>query len=131
MSSISGSSPTLSTNASSSALVDQLVQAYVQSISTPVYDMQNQVSQVDSTISVYQKLKSALSDLQTQASNLAQVGTLSPLAAETVTSSNSSVVTATAQPTATAGTHTVFVMETCRTSCLKLSRDSREPTYCS
>ncbi|MCL4540704.1 MAG: flagellar filament capping protein FliD, partial [Bacteroidetes bacterium] len=111
MSSISGSSPTLSTNASSSALVDQLVQAYVQSISTPVYDMQNQVSQVDSTISVYQKLKSALSDLQTQASNLAQVGTLSPLAAETVTSSNSSVVTATAQPTATAGTHTVFVSQ--------------------
>lgn len=111
MSSVSSSSPTLSTNSSTSAVIDQLVQAYVQSISTPVYNMQAQVSQVDSTIKTYQDLKSKLSALQTQANDLAQIGTLSPLAAETATSSNSSVVTATAQPTAVAGTHSIFVSQ--------------------
>ncbi len=127
-SSITSSSPTLTTNATSSAIIDQLVQAYIQSISTPVYNLQNQVSQVNSTISVYQKLKSALSDLQTQANNLSQVGTLSPLAVETATSSNSSVVTATAQPTATPGTHSLFVSQLAKNDTLVSSQLTQSGT---
>ena len=112
------SAPTLSTNSSTSSVVDQLVQAYVQSISTPVYNMQAEVASINSTISIYQTLKSTLSNLQTQANNLSQVGTLSPLAVQTATSSDSSVVTATAQPTATAGTHSVFVSQLAKSDTL-------------
>lgn len=129
MSSVSSStSPTLATNTSTSALVDQLVNAYVQSVSTPVYSMQSQVSQVNSTISVYQKLKTTLSDLQTQANNLSQVGTLSPLAAETATSSDTSVLTATAQPTATAGTHTINVTQLAKNDTLVSSQLTQSGT---
>lgn len=122
------SAPTLSTNASSSAVVDELVQAYVQSISTPVYNMQAQVTQINSTISIYQALKSALSDLQTQANNLAQVGTLSPIAVQAVTSSDSSVVTATAQPTATAGTHSILVTQLAKNDTLVSNEETQTGT---
>jgi len=70
--------PSLGTNATTTSGVDQLVAMYVQSISTPVYNMEAQVSQINSLISVYQSLKSKLADLQTQASSLSQPGTLSP-----------------------------------------------------
>lgn len=130
MSSISttSSSPTLTTNASTSAMVDQLVQEYVDSISTPVYNMQSQVTQTDSLIQVYQALKTKLSALQTQADDLSQVGTLSPLAALTATSSDSSVVTATAQSTATAGTHSILVTQLAKNDTLVSNQFSQTGT---
>ncbi len=103
--------PSLNTNATSTSGVDQLVSLYVQSISQPVTNMQSQVSQINSLISVYQSLESKLQALQTQSSNLGSVGTLNPLSAETVTSSDSSVVTATAEANATAGTHSILVTQ--------------------
>lgn len=105
------SMPSLNTNATSTSGVDQLVSLYVQSISQPVTNMQSQVSQINSLISVYQSLESKLQALQTQSSNLGSVGTLNPLSAETVTSSDSSVVTATAEANATAGTHSILVTQ--------------------
>ncbi len=105
------SMPSLNTNASSTSGVDQLVAMYVQSISQPVVNMQSQVSQINSLVSVYQSLKSKLQALQSQANSLAAVGTLNPLSAETVASSNSSIVTATAETSATPGTHSILVTQ--------------------
>lgn len=125
---MSVSAPSLGTSTSTSSQVDQLVALYVQSISTPVYNMQSQVSQVNSTISIYQTLKSKLSALQTQANSLAQTGTLSPLAAETATSTNSSIATATAQPTAAAGTHSILVTQLAKEDTLVSNEEAQTGT---
>jgi flagellar hook-associated protein 2 len=108
---MSSSAVTLSTNSSSSSSIDQLVSQYIASISQPVYQLQSQQSGINSLISTYNSLKSSLSNFQSQASSLGSVGTLSPLAAKTVSSSNSSIVTATAQSTATSGTHSLLVTQ--------------------
>jgi len=105
------SSTVLSTNSSSSSAIDSLVSQYITSISQPVYQMQSQQSQVNSMISTYQSLKSSISSFQSQTSSLSGIGSLSPLAAKAVTSSDSTVITASAQSTATAGTHSVLVTQ--------------------
>lgn len=120
--------PTLSTNASSTSGVDQLVQMYVQSISTPVTNLQTQESQVNTLISVYQQLKSDLSSFQTQASSLASVGTLSPLSAESATPSDTSVLTATAQSTASPGTHSILVTQLAKNDTLVSNQFSQSGT---
>ena len=96
---------------SSSTAVDQLVQQYVQSISTPVYQLQAQQQTVNSQITFYQDFEKKLSALQTQANSLAQAGSLTPLAAKAVTSSDSTVATATAGNSAVSGTHTLQVSQ--------------------
>ncbi len=100
-----------SLNGGQSSALDQLVAQYTASISQPVYLLQAQQSQISSLVSTYQDVKTKLSSLQTQANSLSAVGSLSPLAAKTVSSSNSSVVTATAQSTATSGTHSLLVTQ--------------------
>jgi flagellar hook-associated protein 2 len=107
---MSSSIPTLNSGSSSSA-VDQLVSQYVQSISQPVYQIQSQESDINSLVSTYQSLKSNLSSFQSQTSSLKSIGSLSPLAAKTVSSSASSTVTATAQAGATSGTHSLLVTQ--------------------
>ena len=108
---MSSSSVTLNTNSSSSSSIDQLVSEYITSISQPVYQLQSQQSNINSLISTYQTIKSNLTSFQSQTTSLKSVGNLSPLAAKTVTSSDSSTVTATAQATATSGTHSVLVTQ--------------------
>jgi len=105
------SSVTLNTNSSSTSSIDQLVSQYITSLSQPVYQLQSQQSNINSLISTYNSLKSDLSNFQSQASSLSSIGTLSPLAAKTVSTSNSSIVTATAQATATSGTHSLLVTQ--------------------
>ncbi len=125
---MSVSIPSLSTSTNSSSAVDQLVSLYIQSVSTPVYNLQSQQSQVNSQISILQKLKSSLSSLQTQASSLGQIGTLSPLAARTVSSSNSTVVTATATSSANIGTHSLLVTQLAKNDTLVSSQLTQSGT---
>ena len=108
---MSSSIPSLSTNSNTASAVDQLVAMYVQSVSGPINTLQSQQSQINSQISLYQSLKKNFSTLQTQAQSLGSVGTLTPLAAKAATSSNTSVLTATAQATATPGTHSILVTQ--------------------
>ncbi len=107
----SSSIPSLNTNSNTTSAVDQLVAMYVASISTPVTNLQSQQTQVNSQISLYQSLKKTFSTLQTQAQSLGSVGTLTPLSAKSATSSNTSVLTATAQSTAAPGTHSILVTQ--------------------
>lgn len=127
-SSITSSTPTLTTNASSMSGVDQLVQMYIQSVSQPVTNLQNQQSQVNSLISIYKSLKSKLSDFQSQASSLASVGTLSPLSAKSATSSNTSLLTATAQSTAASATHSLLVTQLAKNDTLVSNQFSQTGT---
>ncbi len=120
--------PTLSTNASSMSGIDQLVQMYIQSVSQPVTNLQNQQSQVNSLISIYQSLKKKLTDFQTQASSLASVGTLSPLSAKSATPSNTSILTATAQATAAAATHSLLVTQLAKNDTLVSNQFSQTGT---
>lgn len=108
---MSSSATVLNTNSSSTSSIDQLVSEYVTSISQPVEQLQSQESNINSLVSTYQTIKSNLTSFQSQANSLGSVGSLSPLAAKTVSSSNSSVVTATAQTTATLGTHSLLVTQ--------------------
>ncbi|MCL4510994.1 MAG: flagellar filament capping protein FliD [Bacteroidetes bacterium] len=105
------SSSISSLNGGQSSAIDQLVAQYTASISQPVYQLQMQQSQISSSISTYQDVKTKLANLQTQANSLSAVGSLSPLAAKTASSSNSAIVTATAQSTATSGTHSLLVTQ--------------------
>lgn len=108
---MSSSSVTLNTNSSSTSSIDQLVSEYITSISQPVYQLQSQESSINSLISTYNSIKSNLSSFQSQTTSLGAIGSLSPLAAKTTSSSDSSVVTATAQATATSGTHSLLITQ--------------------
>jgi flagellar hook-associated protein 2 len=124
---MSTSIPSLSTNSTASA-VDQLVSQYTQSISTPVYQLQAQQSTLNSQITFYQDFLKKLTSLQTQASGLAQIGTLSPLAAKTVSSSDSTIATGTAQSAATTGTHSLLVTQLAKYDTLVSSQLSQSGT---
>jgi flagellar hook-associated protein 2 len=125
---MSSSAVTLDTNSSSTSSIDQLVSEYITSISQPVQQLQSQESSINSLISTYQTIKSNLSNFQSQANSLGSVGSLSPLAAKTVSSSNSSVVTATAQTTATLGTHSLLVTQLAKCDTLVSSELSQTGT---
>ncbi len=108
---MSSSSAVLNTNSSSSSSIDQLVSEYVTSISQPVYNLQSQQSTISSQVTIYNQIKSNLTSLESQASSLASVGTLSPLAAKTATASDPTIVSATATNTAASGTHSLLVTQ--------------------
>lgn len=105
------SSIMLNTNSSSSSSIDELVSEYVSSISQPVEQLQSEQSNISSLVSIYNTIKSNLKSLESQASSLGSVGTLSPLAAKTATASDSTIVSATAQNTATLSTHSLLVTQ--------------------
>ncbi len=119
---------TLSSSSSGSSAVDQLVQQYIQSISTPVYQMQAQQATLNSQVTFYQDFQKKLSNLQTQANSLAQVGSLTPLAAKTVSSSDSTVATGSADNTAAAGTHSLSVSQLAKYDTLVSSQLSQSGT---
>ncbi len=125
---MSSSSVTLNTNSSSTSSIDQLVSEYITSISQPVYQLQSQESSINSLISTYNSIKSNLSSFQSQTTSLGAIGSLSPLAAKTTSSSDSSVVTATAQATATSGTHSLLITQLAKYDTLVSSQVSQSGT---
>jgi len=123
----SSSIPALDSSSTASS-VDQLVTEYVDSISQPVYELQSQESNINLLVSIYQNLKSTLSSFESQTSGLKSVGTLSPMRAKTVSSSDASTVTATAQPGATLGTHSLLVTQLAKYDTLVSSEMSQSGT---
>ncbi len=105
----SSSIPSLGSSTSSS--IDTLVSQYITSISQPVYALQSQQAQTNSLVSTYNDLKTKLTDFESQVANLKAIGTLSPLAAKAVSSSGSTIVSATAKNTATSSTHSLLVTQ--------------------
>ncbi|MDA8089121.1 MAG: flagellar filament capping protein FliD [Nitrospiraceae bacterium] len=85
--------------------IPQIVNALVQAESAPLTDLQNKVSTDNAEISAYGSLVSSLSSLNTLASNMA-VPTIYGMAA---TSSNSSVLTGTADSSAASGNYSITV----------------------
>ena len=122
------SSSVSSLSDSTSSNLDTLVQQYTQSISEPVYQMQAEQTTVNTTITYYQDLKTKLSNFQSQLNNFTMAGSLSPLAAKTGTSSNTSVVTATAQSTAVPGNHTILVTQLAKNDTLVSSELNQSGT---
>lgn len=94
--------------------VSNVVNEILQADSAPLQLMQQQATQLNNQLSAVKTITSDLSNLQTSVSALNDfLGAFSSLA---VTSTNSSVVTATAGSGATSGTHTVVVSNLATTS---------------
>ncbi|MGA9120002.1 MAG: flagellar filament capping protein FliD [Bacteroidota bacterium] len=99
----------ISSLASSSNAMDQMVAQYEATLLGPVTNLQNKVSDLNSRISALSSLKSKLSTLSTTINKLALKGTSSPFLTYAVTTSDSTVATATATSYSQPGTHTLKV----------------------
>lgn len=117
-----------SLTSSTQSSLDLLVAQYKASISQPLTQLQNQRASINSLISTFQDLKSKLSALVSQVQSFQNPGSLSPLAAKTVSSSNSNIATATAQSTAVAGTHTLLVTQLAKNDTLLSNRLTQSGT---
>jgi flagellar hook-associated protein 2 len=94
--------------------VSSTVSALMQLQRAPELQMQQQQAAVNTRISILGAIASDLSQLQTAANSLKD--TFGALSQKTVTSSDASAVTATAQYSAASGTHTVIVSQLATTS---------------
>ncbi len=86
--------------------VNTLVSQLMTAESQPLTQLQSQESKINSQISAYGSLSSSLANFQTAMNGL---GDLSKFKVYTATSSDNTVLTATASSTATVGSHTVQV----------------------
>ena len=101
----------LTTITSNSSSMDQLVAQYEQTLMGPVTNLQNRVSDLNSRVSALTSLKGKLASLSTTINSLALNGTSSPFLTYAVSSSISTVATATATSYAQAGTHALKVSQ--------------------
>ncbi len=77
----------------------------------PLEQLQEQRSELEVTYAVFNDLKEKLDALEDAADRLSQTGSLSIFRAKSVTSSDESIVTATATSSAVTGSHTIFVSQ--------------------
>src|SRR3989304_9081438 len=94
---------------STASSVEQLIQNLLAPERRPVGKLIQQRSNLNVRASLFSDLKTKLISLRLKAQNLAQTGGLSPFEARSATSSNTSVVTASASTSAQNGTHTIVV----------------------
>ncbi len=101
----------VSSVSSSSSALDALVANYEATLQGPVTNLQNQVSDLNSRVSALNSLKSKLTTLSSTINSFARQGTSSPFLSYAVSSSNTTVATATATSYAQEGTHTLKVSQ--------------------
>ncbi len=82
----------------------------------PLAGLQSNQQTLSSRAATLSDLKSALSALRSKAQALAQAGILSPFQAKAMSSSNTTVVTATASPSALAAVHSLSVTQLAKSS---------------
>jgi len=94
-----------------SSQMDAMVAQYQETLSQPVYKLQDQQSTLNNQLSALSQLKSKLGALSTDVTNFAIGGTASPLLTYAVNSSNTSYMTATATAAAVQGSHSLKVSQ--------------------
>ncbi len=91
--------------------IDSLVQQFRTSQRKSIVPLENRKTTLTARLKVLADVKSKLAALQTSAKNLALTGSNSNFLAYTVSSTSSSVVTATASSQAAVGAHTILVTQ--------------------
>lgn len=110
----SATSGSLSASAGAGFNVQSVVQAAMAAASAPLYQMQQEQTTLQGQASALNTLETDLTNLQTAVQALSDPA--GALYSQTATSSNSSVLTATAGSGATSGTHTITVNSLATTS---------------
>ncbi len=107
---------------STSSDLQSLFDSYRMSISKPVYTLQTKQSILQTRVTALNDLKSKLTTLQNSIIDLAKTGSESKINAFKVSSSNESVVTATATSTALEGSHLLKVSQVAKSDTVVTNR---------
>lgn len=109
--------------------IEALVSSVMAVERRPIVGLQSDQMALSRRSATLSDLKSALSALRSKAQALSQVGTLSPFQTKAVSSSNTSVATATASSTALAAGHTLSISQLAKSSTIvskQLTSDSTD-----
>lgn len=108
--------------------IDNLVQQYRLSISSPAKRLENQRTSLNARMSALSELRSKLSALHTLAKELKATGTSSKFNVFAAESSLPTILTATAVSSASAGTHTLLVTQLAKADTILSSQLSASST---
>ena len=112
----------------SSSDLDSMLYSYRSSISKPVTTLETKQTSLQSRVTALTELKTKLTSLQTTVNNLAKTGSESVLNAFEVSSSDSSVVTASATATALEGSHTLKINQIAKSDTVVTNRLTNSAT---
>ena len=88
--------------------------SYMTYLRAPIDALKSKKSALEVKLAIFTDLKEKLKDLEDLAEELAGAGTSSSFLSKSVTSSNTSVLTATAGSSAASGAHSIFVTQLAR-----------------
>ncbi len=112
--------PTLSLN--------DYLNTYLAYMRQPITRLESQQSDLEMKKAVFTDLKEKLEDLKDLAEALSETGTRSPFLSKSVTSSDTSVLTASASTSAASGAHTITVTQLARAHTVASGRYDRDGT---
>jgi flagellar hook-associated protein 2 len=102
--------------------------SYLTYLRAPITALETRKSALEVKLAIFTDLKEKLKDLEDLAEGLAGTGTSSSFLSKSVTSSNTSVLTATASTSAASGAHTIFVTQLARAHTVASGRYDQDAT---
>jgi flagellar hook-associated protein 2 len=102
--------------------------SYMTYLQEPINVLNGQKSALEVKLAIFSDLKEKLEDLKDLAEQLAGTGTSSSFLTKSVTSSNTSVLTATASSSAASGAHSIFVTQLARAHTVASGRYDQDAT---
>jgi len=108
--------------------LDDFLNQYLYYLRDRVNSLEAQKSELELKSAVFNDLSSKLEDLEDIAERLAQTGASSVFRSKTVTSSDETILTATASGSAAVGSHTIFVTQLARAHSVVSNRYNQDDT---
>jgi flagellar hook-associated protein 2 len=108
--------------------LNDYLNSYLTYLRAPITALENQKSDLEVKYAVFTDLREKMRDLEDLADELAKTGTQSSFLSKSVTSSNTSVLTATAGASAASGAHTIFVTQLARAHTVASGRYTQDAT---
>lgn len=108
--------------------LNDYLSSYMTYLQAPINALEEQKSALEVKSAIFKDLREKLRDLEDLAEDLAGTGSTSSFLSKSVTSSNTSVLTATASGSAASGAHTIFVTQLARAHTVASSRYDQDAT---
>lgn len=108
--------------------LNDYLSTYLTYLQAPITALEGKKSDLEVKLAVFKDLKEKLKELEDLAEDLAGTGSSSSFLTKSVTSSNASVLTASAGTTAASGAHTIFVNQLARAHTVASSRYGQDAT---